>query len=198
MGIPFSGSFVTSASPEMVFDFLADPESFCPLLPDFQGMTREDSTHFTVKLNVGVGQLRGIAGIRMELQEARPSERVSYRGEGNALGSQITMNIGYAMSLAANSTTVNWRGEVSITGKLAMMANTMLEPLAGKGMTKLMEGLKNRLDYQWAQAQRNSNSAVIPTVSTDPETATSPSETPQAAPEPTQTQGHGSPDSPKS
>ena len=50
MAFEFRGDFVVQKPPEEVFDFLADPNRFCPLLPDFQKLTAEDASHFTVEL----------------------------------------------------------------------------------------------------------------------------------------------------
>ena len=145
MAIPFSGEFQTPASPDEVFAFLADPNKFGPLLPDFNSMTQEDATHFTVRLNVGVGQIRGTAEIKMELREAVPAQRVLYYGLGLAMGNQITFRIGFDLSPAPESSRVVWAGEADLSGKLALMAGAMLEPLAGKGMGKLMDGLQRAL-----------------------------------------------------
>jgi hypothetical protein len=61
---------------------------------------------------------------------------------------------------------------VDISGKLALIAGAMLEPLAGKGMNKLMDGLKTILDKHVAleattQAAADSDIAP-PAAPTDP------------------------------
>lgn len=150
MAIPFSGQFTTLATPEEAFDLLADPNKFGPLLPDFQSMTQEDATHFTVRLNVGVGNLKGTTAINMELREATRSHRVLYHGKGNAFGNQISLEIGFDLTSADVNTVVAWHGEADIVGKLAVLAGGMLEPLAGKGMSKLMDGLKTLLTQRRA------------------------------------------------
>ena len=74
MAITFSGEFISPRSPDEVYDFLCDPNKFAPLLPDFESMTLQDATHFTVKVRVGVGNIRGTAEIKMQLAEAsRPT-----------------------------------------------------------------------------------------------------------------------------
>jgi carbon monoxide dehydrogenase subunit G len=150
MAIPFSGEFSTPVAAEQAYDFLSDPTKFGPLLPDFQSMTQHDATHFTVKLNVGVAHLRGTTDINMELREAERPRHLLYLGQGNAFGNAITVKIGFDLYPWPASTLVAWRGEADVVGKLAMMAGTMMEPLAGKGMSKLMDGLKNTLAQQAA------------------------------------------------
>ncbi len=145
MAINFSGEFTTPRAPEEVFDFLSDPNQFGPLLPDFQSMTMQDPTHFTVKVKVGVGNIRGTAELKMELSEAIKPLRAHYKGQGTAVGSQVTVSAGFDLSALPQGTKVVWQGETSIFGKLASMAGGMLEPLGRKNIQKLIEGLQKEL-----------------------------------------------------
>ncbi len=145
MAINFSGEFITPRAPEDVFEFLSDPNRFGPLLPDFQSMTMQDPTHFTVKVKVGVGNIRGSAELKMELSEAVKPLRAHYKGQGTAVGSQVTVSAGFDLSGLPEGTKVVWQGETSIFGKLASMAGGMLEPLGRKNIQKLIEGLQKAL-----------------------------------------------------
>lgn len=145
MAINFSGEFTTTRSPEEVFDFLSDPKQFAPLLPDFQSMSMQDPTHFTVKVKVGVGNIRGSAELKMELSEAVKPLRAQYKGQGTAVGSQVTVSAGFDLSPLPESTRVAWQGETSVYGKLASMAGGMLEPLGRKNIQKLIDGLQKAL-----------------------------------------------------
>ena len=51
MAFKFAGEFEVTKLPEEVYDFLTDPNKFAPLLPEFRGVTVQDATHFTVKVN---------------------------------------------------------------------------------------------------------------------------------------------------
>jgi carbon monoxide dehydrogenase subunit G len=145
LAITFSGDFITPRSLDDVYDFLSDPNKFGPLLPDFQSMTVQDATHFTVKVRVGVGNIRGSAEIKMELAEATRPHRAQYKGQGTAVGSQITVSAGYDLSPVPEGTKVAWQGEANIFGKLASMAGGMLEPLGRKNIQKLIDGLQKVL-----------------------------------------------------
>ena len=145
MAINFSGEFTTPRSPEEVFDFLSDPNQFAPLLPDFQSMSMQDATHFTVKVKVGVGNIRGAAEIKMELAEAVKPQRAQYKGQGTAVGSQVTVSAGFDLQPNGESTKVLWQGEAGVFGKLASMAGGMLEPLGRKNIQKLIDGLQKAL-----------------------------------------------------
>ena len=145
MAINFSGEFTTPRSPEEVFDFLADPRQFAPLLPDYQSMSMQDATHFTVKVKVGVGNIRGSAEIKMELTDSLKPQRAQYKGQGTAVGSQVNVIAGFDLEPNGDATKVVWKGETSVFGKLASMAGGMLEPLGRKNIQKLIEGLQKAL-----------------------------------------------------
>jgi len=68
-----SGKFLTPRTPEEVFALLAIPQRFAPLLPHYESMSIEDATHFTVRIEIAVGQIRGRASLAMELCENVPS-----------------------------------------------------------------------------------------------------------------------------
>ncbi len=151
MAIKFSGEFTSPRTPDEVYDFLSDPNKFAPLLPDFESMTLHDPTHFTVKVRVGVGNIRGTAEIKMELAEAQRPQRALYKGKGSAVGSQITVNAGFDLSPVDGATRIAWQGEAGVFGKLASMAGGMLEPLGKKNIQKLIDGLQWALTWPPAQ-----------------------------------------------
>ena len=81
----------------------------------------------------------------MELAEAVDRMRAQYKGQGTAVGSQVTVSAGFDLSPAREGTKVVWQGETNIFGKLASMAGGMLEPLGRKNIQKLIDGLQKAL-----------------------------------------------------
>ena len=79
MHVTLSGEFTTPRNPDEVCGFLSDPRKFAPLLPDFEDMTVEDATHFTVKLNVGVGGIRGTAELFFTVHSLAVTEHSKLR-----------------------------------------------------------------------------------------------------------------------
>ena len=139
MAIHVDGEFTTPRNPDEVFEFLSDPNKFGPL-PDFESMTLDDPTHFTMKLNVAVGNIHGTAEIKMELAEALRPRRALYKGTGTAAGSQIAIGAGFDLSSTAGGTGVAWQGEASVFGKLAKLTSGMLEPVVKGNIQKLIDG----------------------------------------------------------
>ena len=145
MAISFGGDFLVQRKPEDVFDFLCDPNRFGLLLPDFQSMTVQDETHFTVKVNVGISHIRGAAEIKMHRDESTRPVRAQYRGQGNVPGGNVNLIAGFDLAGEAGGTRVKWKGEAQIHGRLASMAGGLLEPLGRKNVQKLIDGLQAAL-----------------------------------------------------
>jgi carbon monoxide dehydrogenase subunit G len=145
MAITFGGEFEVKRPPEEVFDFLTDPNKFAPLLPEFRGVTVQDPTHFTVKVNVGVSYIKGAADVKMELAEAERPSRAQYKGQGSMAGGNVALVAGFDLSGASSGTKVAWKGEAQVFGRLASVAGGLLEPLGKKQVQKLIDGLQAAL-----------------------------------------------------
>ena len=161
MAIKFSGEFEVKKKPEEVYAFLTDPNRFAPLLPDFQGVSVEDATHFTVKVKVGISYIKGTAHVKLELSESDHPRRAQYKGQGSVAGGNVTMVAGFDLSPIADGsaqgtvdgtalvtvlgTKVNWQGEAQLFGRLTSVAGGLIEPLGKKSIQKLIDGLQAAL-----------------------------------------------------
>lgn len=145
MAIKFSGEFEVKRTPEQVYDFLTDPQKFAPLLPDFKGVTVQDPTHFTVKVNVGISYIKGVADVKMELIQAQRPSRAQYKGQGSVAGGNVSMIAGFDLSPNNDGTKVAWQGEAQVFGRLTSLAGGLLEPLGKKNVQKLIDGLQAAL-----------------------------------------------------
>jgi len=146
MEIKFGGDFTVKKKPEEVYDFLVDPDRFCPLLPDYQSMEIQDAKNFLVKLSVGISHIRGTAAVKMSLVETDRPTRAVYEGKGEVPGGSATLRAGFDLSaLQGGETKVTWLGQSNIVGRIASLAGGMLEPLAKRNVQKLIDGLQKAL-----------------------------------------------------
>jgi uncharacterized protein len=145
MAIKFDGEFETERAPEEVYDFLTDPKTFAPLLPDFQSMTQQDATHFRVKVSVGISYIRGLADMKMELAQADRPRRAQYNGQGSVPGGNVALSAGFDLVPAGSGTRVAWQGEAQILGRLASVGGGLLEPLGRKNVQRLIDALQSAL-----------------------------------------------------
>ena len=145
MAIKFAGDFEVQRRVEEVYDFLTDPNKFAPLLPEFQGVSVHDSEHFTVKVNVGISYIKGVADVKMHLAEAQRPTRAQYKGQGSVAGGNVNMVAGFDLSASGEGTKVAWQGEAQVFGRLTSVAGGLLEPLGKKQVQKLIDGLQAAL-----------------------------------------------------
>lgn len=145
MAIKFGGEFEVQRSPEEVYDFLTDPQKFAPLLPDFQDMSMQDPTHFTVKVKVGVSYIKGTADVKMVLAEAERPSRAKYTGLGSVPGGGANIVAGFDLAGVNGGTKVSWAGEAQVMGRLASIGGGLLEPLGKKNVQKLIDALQAAL-----------------------------------------------------
>ena len=145
MAIKFNGKFEVKRTPEEVYDFLTDPSKFAPLLPEFQNLSVQDATHFTVKVNVGVSYIKGAADVKMHLAEADRPKRAQYKGQGSVAGGNVSLVAGFDVTPANEGAQVAWQGEAQIFGRLTSVAGGLLEPLGKKNVQKLIDSLQAAL-----------------------------------------------------
>jgi carbon monoxide dehydrogenase subunit G len=145
MEIGFGGDFTVRKKPEDVYDFLTDADRFCPLLPDFQSMQKQDDKNFVVNLRVGISHIRGDAKVKLTLLEAERPRRAVYQGKGDAAGGTVTLTAGFDLEKTPDGTKVIWKGQAQIVGRLASLAGGLLEPLARKNVQKMIDGLQAAL-----------------------------------------------------
>ena len=129
MAIKFGGEFEVQRSPEEVFDFLTDPNRFAPLLPEFQGVSVHDAQNFTVKVNVGVSYIKGVADVKLQLAESLRPQRAQYKGQGSVAGGNVNMIAGFDLAPLGTGTKIAWQGEAQVFGRLTSVAGA-LEDLA--------------------------------------------------------------------
>ncbi len=146
MEIKFGGDFTIKKKPEEVYDFLVDPQRFCPLLPDYQSMELLDARNFLVKLSVGISHIRGTAAVKMSLVQADKPKQAIYEGRGDVPGGSATLRAGFQLEAAPDGgTKVFWTGQSNVMGRVASLAGGLLEPLAKKNVQKLIDGLQKAL-----------------------------------------------------
>src|SRR5258706_10817695 len=146
MEVKFNGDFTVKKTPQQVYDFLVDPNRFCPLLPDYQGMKILDAKNFLVKVSVVISHIRGTAAVKMSLVETEPATRAVYEGKGDVPGGSANLRAGFDLQpLPGGETKVIWLGQSNVVGRIASLAGGLLEPLAKKNVQKLIDGLQKAL-----------------------------------------------------
>jgi carbon monoxide dehydrogenase subunit G len=145
MAFTFQGDFVVPRNAEEVYDFLADPNRFCPLLPAFENLTATDANHYSVSLKVGIAHIRGTATVKITLEEAQRPRRARYSGKGSVGKGVLEIGSGFELDAIPEGTRVRWNGTCQVFGQLASLAGGLLEPLAKKNIQRLIDSLQAAL-----------------------------------------------------
>jgi len=140
-----SGTFIAQRPADEVFDLLASPERFAPLMPDFESMAMHDATHFSLRTVIHVGPMSGHANLAMELREAVRPVKVSYAGEAMIAGGPLRLNLQFTLAPADDATEVAWEGEISLGGSLALMAGSLVETMGGENFARMAKRLQEDL-----------------------------------------------------
>jgi len=157
-----SGSFSTQRPAEEVFELLANPERFAPLMPDFESMAMVDATHFTLRTVIQMGTISGHANLAMELRNSVRPVQVGYYGEATIAGGPLRLNLEFTITAASDITEVGWQGEVSLGGTLAMMAGNLLETMSQQNFERMAERLQQSLGNVSMRSQEEPGSSALP------------------------------------
>jgi uncharacterized protein len=118
----FEEEFAVSASPDVVWDFLLDPERIAPCLPGCESLEVEDAKTYRVRLTVKVGFLSTTQSLKVEIVESdRPRHLVS-------LARQVEVRNTLDLAPAAGSgTLVRYRSEVRVLGRLGSVGDAVMK-----------------------------------------------------------------------
>ena len=141
------GQFTVSATPETVYAFLTDPATVSRHMPDVQNVVIDDGDHFTVTARVGVSHIKGTLVMKLEIKDRQPPVSTTVVGKGHGLASVVDMVTSFTLEASASGeTTVHWRGDVTIAGKLAAFGpQGLLDRIARKNIDTFIEGIRGGL-----------------------------------------------------
>jgi carbon monoxide dehydrogenase subunit G len=166
MKINLNGEFEASAQPKETFDFISTPARFCPVLPYFKDLKCVGEQNFTVVLEVGVPQIRGLVEVNTVLVEQRPPEHVVYSARGSHPLGMMDSLLNFDVVPMGSGSIVRWRTETMVSGTLVSLANGILLPLAKRQIKTLVASVRSSLEgdkesaspkSQTAQSQRSSS-----------------------------------------
>ena len=150
-----SGTFLVRCDPDAGFELLSTPERFAPLLPNFESMTVQDATHFTMRTVLAVGRINGHLDLSMELREVSRPSHVEYRGQGIVAGSGLHFEVGFRIIPTESTTEIQWRGEVKLEGPLMFMAGDLFDTMGRQNFERMAESLQRSLDVPSPSAPAN-------------------------------------------
>jgi carbon monoxide dehydrogenase subunit G len=141
------GHFNVNAPIDTVYAFLTDPARVSCHLPDVQDVIIQDADHFTVTARVGVSHIRGTMVMKLEIRDRQPPVSTTVVGRGSGLASVVDMVTSFNLEAGqGGETLVHWRGDVTISGKLAAFGpQGLLDRIARKNIDTFIDSIRNGL-----------------------------------------------------
>ena len=141
------GQFTVPAAQPDVYAFLTDPSKVSRHMPDVKDVVIDDADHFTVTARVGVSHIKGTLVIKLEIRDRVPPVSTTVVGRGSGLASVVDMVTSFTLASAESGVTVvDWRGDVTISGKLAAFGpQGLLDRIARKNIDTFIEGIRSGL-----------------------------------------------------
>lgn len=141
----FDGKIDLDVPPEKAWDFLIDVNKFSACLPGIDEIKQIDDRTFDGMISATVGPISGKFSFRSTIVESRPPEQMVVRTEGTDSVTKSTVNADMTMDLlgvAADKTQMNYRADVKIKGRLAILGDMVLRATA----TLILQEFARRLN----------------------------------------------------
>ena len=131
MKLDFSGAPEITASPQMVWSKLLDPDFVAASAPGVESVERLDPTHFKVISGFGVGAVKVKFKLDVELFDIVEGERLKMRARGKAPGSAVDVVSALRVEDAGGGNTrLNWSATSDVSGTVASVGARLLEGTA--------------------------------------------------------------------
>ena len=144
----FDGKIDLAVPAETAWDFLIDVNKFSACLPGIDAIRQINDKTFDGVISATVGPISGKFSFRSTIVESRPPEQMVVRTEGtdsvtkSAVNADMTMDL---LRIADDKTQMNYRADVQIKGRLAILGDMVLRATATLILQEFARRLNNAL-----------------------------------------------------
>ena len=142
----FGGTYEISAPPELIFDFITDPNRIGKCLPDLKSLETEGEDNFRAIVRIGVGFMRGDFDFQISIIEKMRPHRVRLKGIGSGSGSEAKIDTEIELTSTANGTNLVYKAKVELTGLFAGLAQGILLGMVEKTVNQLFDCVKTKTE----------------------------------------------------
>jgi len=141
----FDGKIALNVPAETAWDFLIDINKFSSCLPGIDAVKQIDDKTFEGVISATVGPISGKFSFYSTILQSRPPEQMVVRTEGTDSVTKSTVQADMTMDLlrtADAKTEMNYRADVNIKGRLAILGDMVLRATA----TLILQEFARRLN----------------------------------------------------
>jgi hypothetical protein len=139
------GSHTLAAPRQRVYEILTDHQALVKLLPGCEKLEPAGTDTYTVKMKLGIAALSGSYQGTVKLSDQKPPESlrlsVQARAPGGVAEGSGTLNL----TEKAGKTTVQYAGEVEVSGLLASVGQRLLDSAAKMVIGQFFKNLEREL-----------------------------------------------------
>jgi carbon monoxide dehydrogenase subunit G len=151
----FDGKIDLDVPVDRAWDFLTDINKFSACLPGIEEVKQIDDKTFEGTLAATVGPISGKFSFRSTILESRAPEQMLVRTDGADSVTKSTMNADMTVNLlklSDENTEMNYRADVKIKGRLAILGDMVLRATATlilkEFARRLQQGLGDQVKSQ--------------------------------------------------
>jgi uncharacterized protein len=146
MNLQYSGEEKITASPDVVWAFVTDPEKIARSMPEVVEVSVHDPTHVDAVVQVAVGPVRGKFKLKVELQPDASRRRIDMKVSGGGFGSAVDLTAGADVIDAGDATTLlKWSGQAVARGPVAAVGGRVLDAQAQKLIAQAFGNVRQQL-----------------------------------------------------
>ncbi|MCL4352748.1 MAG: SRPBCC domain-containing protein [Firmicutes bacterium] len=141
----YQGELQLEAPLETVWKFVTDPNRIGASMPDLVAYTVQDPHHLMAKVRAGVGPVRAVLDMAIELNGDVAARTAQMTVQGSGMGNGVQMQT--TMSLTAPNdqepdTALHWQASVTVSGALAALGSRVLDNQVKKITEKVFENIR--------------------------------------------------------
>jgi uncharacterized protein len=147
----FGGKIDLNVPAEEAWNFLIDINKFSACLPGIEEVKQIDDNTFEGTLAASVGPISGKFSFRSTIVESRPPDQMVVQTEGTDSVTKSTVNADMTVDLrevAQNKTEMDYRADVKIKGRLAILGDMVLRATATLILQEFARRLRKGLGDQ--------------------------------------------------
>lgn len=134
-----------AAPPEAVFRALTDPELLTDAVPGVGSVDVQDANRWSAEIKVPLAARAPRLKFQFELTERREPEHARLAARGKTLGGSMRVETSFDLTAQDGGTAMRYDAEVTLAGLLGHVPSSTVEPLARKGIGKLLGAVERRV-----------------------------------------------------
>ena len=141
-----SGTKELSASRDVVWSVINEPEEMAKLMPGVESFEVKDDRHWSARVKVPLGLGALAMTMNFERLEERAPEFASMRAKGTGVGALMDMTTSFTLSEAGEgATSMAWEADVKIAGPVGAMGQRVLQPIVNQQVQQVLTALETRV-----------------------------------------------------